>query len=528
MGVTFLLYGFQLSGGWRFDDGHHLAYLETYGRALNYFYSPEVARLQSGAHFTPFNIFTYDLAHQFFSLTNPAGFYGFHLAALGISVGLLFLALRAYTSRIAAAVGATFFLLGFPTAGISGQLMVGHYVLGFSFAALFIYFYIRSPAFKPAFVLSAVFYFLACACKEIFIPLIAIPLVDPRSSLRVKVQHTVLLGLAFLIFWAVRTAMIQQAVGGYNVNVETSLLESIRLVVQGLIDYFAASLSGIVLGGFCIVTVCISVIAVWRRFGTLAAGMVMCGAIAIVIVPLLAVPYQVTPQTPVEIRLLSMFWWVLAFAAASSVAYVSTLTSNGVAVFASCALLTVSAWNTVTYVHHGELSSIEREFDAFSAYVVQKRSCHLVDAMGWSSAIDALYSAVWPNTSHRIVAPLAIIELTGMPGDSVCAFEHGSIVETGKIEQKRSCDMTEPLGVILSYDGAHITFSFSSSAPGTYYLEVPDRYFLSLPSKLTGAFPDPNRFSIFRVLKILNNGDVTCSPLLHFVPNKAETFEWHR
>lgn len=254
----------------------------------------------------------------------------------------------------------------------------------------------------------------------------------------------------------------------------------------------------------------------------------LCGAVATVVVPLLAVANQVGPQNPVEIRLLSMFWWSLAFAFAGALAYLCKRFGAQLSLGLGAATLAVVAWNTHVYQREGELSSVEKQFDSFSQYVVQKAPCHLVDTMGWSSAVDALYSAVWPGSQHPVVAPLEVIELDAKPGDAVCRYEANRIVESGRVKAQRQCDMTAPLGVELAYDGARIAFDFSSNVGDVFYVEVPGKYVLRLPSKLTGAFPDTSRFAEFRVLAVRGPGELTCSPILHFSPSKPGRFVWRR
>lgn len=94
--------------------------------------------------------------------------------------------------------------------------MVGHYILGFVFAGLFVYSYSMNQLQRKAFVWAMAFYFLACLSKEVFVPLIALPLLDPRDSIPIRLRRLLLLVMVFLGYWIVRAVMIQQAVGGYN------------------------------------------------------------------------------------------------------------------------------------------------------------------------------------------------------------------------------------------------------------------------------------------------------------------------
>jgi len=527
--ATFALYWFQLSGGWRVDDFHHLLFLSQHS-TFEYIYSPEAIRLQSGAHYTPFNILTYDLAHRFFPLTQPFAFYGLHLILIGLTASSLFAALSQRLPVESAALGAGIFLLGFPIAGMSGQLMVDHYIIGFIFAGLFLYYYERSENNRTNLILSIVFYFFACTAKELFIPLIAIIAIDPRQSKQQKIRLTLAYITALAIYLALRTSMIGQFIGGYNGKLTSPLHTTLQKIFTGIYNYFTTDLSAITLGVITLGVMAHVILLITRRYGSWAALFLMAGVVAIVITPLIPVADRVGSHAPTEIRFISMAWWLFSIISAVSISYAAKQFGKKAAIIYSIIILSSVAWHTKTYIDHSPLSSINKQFDAYSQYAINRDNCHLIDDMGWSSALADLQTAICPDQPHPMVAPLEIIKIRSKTGDAICAYQNGHITQINTIQQPAVCDSNKPLSVKINFNGSHISFEFTSDDNGDswYYLEVPDQYLLKIDNNFTAPWPNHNRLENFRVLKITQDGGVTCSPLLHFKPDTSPTLNWQR
>lgn len=204
-----------LSASWRHDDGPHLRFAALYS-PLAYFFDPAVSRFQSYAHVTPWNALFYDINLALFGL-NPLGHYG-HLVLLlfACAVCLRYL-LAPYIGAIPALVCGVCFLL-VPASGVTGQmLMTGHYVTGMLFCLLALGFYLRAARSERLLfaVVAAVFYALACLCKEIYVPLPGILLFLPVAGWRLRLRLLVPVSLVagFYLFWRWQ---VLGGLGGYG------------------------------------------------------------------------------------------------------------------------------------------------------------------------------------------------------------------------------------------------------------------------------------------------------------------------
>ena len=519
--LPLFLFSQQLGAGWRFDDPHHLAFLSGY-RHFEYFYDPAVARLQSGAHFTPFNIWTYDIASRIFPLGQPAGFYAFHLALIGLAGALLCRFLEPRQGLGAAWVAAVVFLAGFPVAVISGQLMVGHYLTGLCFALLCLITF-RAEDARVSW-LSVAFYFLACLSKEVYVPLIFLLALQARQRPVAKLVPYV---AALLVFLGCRYLVIGQMVGGYNEK--APLAEAVMQLLGGsLLGFFGQSathsvlLAGAVAGAWVF----------WREQSRQqGAGRALLGALLVaagVLGPLLAVYRQVGVHAPGDVRLLLVFWGVCACCCA---ALLHALMAPGRArVAAAVVALGLIASAVVTgrqVLHTGALAQLNQQFDLFSEYVTEGHACHLVDSEhGWSSwAHDLQRMAAHPDMAWRRVAAAPLLDVLVPDHAPVCRMEGGRIVLAGHTTA-RACAPDAHVSGRFWYDGANLHARFGPEANATYYLEVPGRYVLKLPSRFYGPLPQVDRFKNFRVYRVLDDGAIACSPALQFDPEDEPELTW--
>ena len=526
--LGFLLYGFQLSGGWRFDDGHHLGFLSQYSN-FEYIYNPEAARLQSGAHYTPFNILTYDLIHRLVPLTAPVWFYAFHIVLIGVATSALFLYLNLAIGRIGAICGAAVFIAGFPVAGMSGQLMVGHYVIGFGFAGLCLYFYERAAQEDRYSFLAVALFFLACLSKEIFLPLILFIALDPRFTFRRRLVRVLPWLAAVLAFWSLRTWVVGKVVGGYNDGLPVPPLIAVTDILEGLYAYGTMTIGAVVMSLLVVACGLIAFISLLQRFGPLNTAIIAGGAICGIFLPLLPVAPQVSPQAPTEIRLVSGLWFVLSLAvgfAMSKVAILSTVRQMRILVGGMVILVTT--WATVGYVRISPLFPFGREFDAVSQHLFSRNACYIVDKYGWSSWLYDLNRAVWPQSSPPLMAPREILNAVGMPGHPICEFDSAGMRGAGEVEAKQRCVTDGSLSLNFFYNGSHLIMNFGPSSESIYYIEVPGAYYLKLPAEFTMPFPDKKRLKVFRLMKINKHGKIDCSPILHFDPEAQPKLHWNR
>ena len=453
-------------------------------------------------------------------------FYVFHISLIGLAAAALYSYLSLVAGRAGAIFGAVIFLCGFPIAGMSGQLMVGHYIVGFAFSGLCLYFYERTArdGFSP---LAVLFYFLACLSKEIFLPLILFPALDPRFGLRQRIYRTIPWFAAAALFWLLRTFVVANVVGGFNDSLPVNPLTALNDMLGGLHAYATMNAGTAVM--CLLITVCcgLTIASLWQRFGALPTMMIVSGAIAGTLLPLMPVALQVSPLVPVEIRLLSGIWFVLSMAAAMALGNVGGWTgARQLRPFLAGTVAVATAWSSINYARTAPLFLFGREFDTVTRYLVEHNGCYLVDKYGWSSWLYDLNRAVQPQSAPPLMAPREILNVVGEPGHPICEFDSAGIHAAGKVEANSGCVADERLALDFVYNGSHLAMNFGPDNESTYYVEVPGAYFLNLPANFIMPYPDRQRLKDFRLLKIHADGTVACSPLLHFDPASQPHLRW--
>jgi hypothetical protein len=199
---------------WIWDDTY-LLHIVSEHRILDYFVDGSVWLSMPQQLFTPLLTASYDAELALFG-PNPIPFYLVHLTELAASAIALAFALRLWMSRAAAACASFLFLVGTPVAVMAAQLMLMHYIesviLSTVAAALFAY-SMRSGRKLPA-VVSALLYLLAMLAKEIAVPLLPVLLILPERDLRARLRAVWPHGLALVIYFAWRYAILGK-IGGY-------------------------------------------------------------------------------------------------------------------------------------------------------------------------------------------------------------------------------------------------------------------------------------------------------------------------
>ncbi len=216
----FLLFS-TFSSSWRFDDGPHLQFVTKYS-PWEYFFQFEILRIQSWAHFTPWNAFFYEIGLPFFGL-NAGGHY-FHLVTvIGITAVASYMVLRLWFNRISAWLAALLFLT-FPSTGAVGtMLMTGHYAYGLLFSWIAIGFFtiaIRRKSLHYA-LLAAFFYALASLCKELFVPLIGLLFFIPEQSFRQRIRLFWPI-LTVAVIYTIARLLLLEGIGGYGLRIDST------------------------------------------------------------------------------------------------------------------------------------------------------------------------------------------------------------------------------------------------------------------------------------------------------------------
>jgi hypothetical protein len=193
-----------MNTSWRFDDGPHLSFVSDFS-PWQYFFDSEVIRHQSWVHFTPWNAFFYEIGVQFWGL-NVTGHYLHLITVIWFTSLATYALLRIWAPVIPSAMGAALYL-AMPSTGVVGKmLMTGHYAYGLLFSVLALLFFSKGVIKKRRSLtaISAIFYLLACMCKELYPPLIAVFFVLPIGRFQDRLQHLLWLVLVALIYAAFR------------------------------------------------------------------------------------------------------------------------------------------------------------------------------------------------------------------------------------------------------------------------------------------------------------------------------------
>jgi hypothetical protein len=214
--ITLLVHGSSMNASWRWDDGAHLKFAITHSPA-QYFFTPEIARINSYANLTPWNALFYDINLSLFGM-DARWHYAHLLAVVALGIVLFYTVLRQWLPLLPAYMGALTLLLGKPTYHIAAGLMHGHYATGFALSMLAILgwvHYLREGK-KYWIALSTASYILATSCKEVYVPLVLLLPFLPVGSVKQRAQAIVPYLLVGLAYAGWRYIMLGALVGGYT------------------------------------------------------------------------------------------------------------------------------------------------------------------------------------------------------------------------------------------------------------------------------------------------------------------------
>ncbi|MEW8070024.1 MAG: hypothetical protein AB2826_06350 [Candidatus Thiodiazotropha sp.] len=313
LAVTFLANQSALSAFWRFDDGWLLDYASRFSPS-DYFLNPAITRGYSFNNLTPFNPFIYDVNLWLFGVS-PRGFYTQHLTVMAGCAITTFLLLRIWLAPGFALAGAVLFLIGAPSLIVSQQLMVGHYLAGLMFCTLSIHAYIRSVERESWWLglAALLFYMLATACKEIYVPLPITLLFIHKATLGRRIMHAApMLGWT-LCYTLWRYLVLGSLIGGYEtLSHGNSWPEKLsQLVGIPQLLFGSAPLNIAVMGA----VVALVSYTLYKRRLNLPLTAVVAVAVLLPMVPLLGVPGITRPD-----RYLFLPWWLISIFCAVAMA----------------------------------------------------------------------------------------------------------------------------------------------------------------------------------------------------------------
>lgn len=298
---------------WLGDDTQILMHAIKY-RPWEYFSSPTVWQELSANNLTPWISLSFAIDWHIFGL-NPTYFYLHQLVSLCSVTVAAYVLLRQWFSSSLSFFGLLLFVTSYPLAEAAQMLMVRHYIEGLLFALLSTYFFIRAADNNSHwfFILSALFYLLACSAKEIYVPLIFVLLLLQKGTLSNRLRQILpfLVVTIAYVFW--RWYMLGRLSGGYSLPLS---LQDATLFFPRVVDAMNIGLEAqlklwwrwIVLG----TSLCaLSVLFTLNRKLFMVMGIVL----LIVLLPIVPVSPIMTPR---YVLLFSFCWAILHVAAYDS------------------------------------------------------------------------------------------------------------------------------------------------------------------------------------------------------------------
>ncbi|MDZ7862284.1 glycosyltransferase family 39 protein [Acidovorax sp.] len=295
--LVLVLHGSAVHAYWRWDDGTHL-FNSTQYTPWSVFLNPEVTRAVSGNQFAPWNLFVYQVNSALFGM-DPRGFYLHHLLSLAAAAFALYVLMRQWFAPWRALLAPALLVVGAPAFHMAQQLMVGHYLDGFTFACLALWAQLRAVErrqWRWAW-LAAGLYLLSTLCKEVYVPWIALALFMPLGAAAapmpwVQRWRYALPALAVALGYAAMRVLVFSGAGGYQPGTLTGwhdvpgVLGAMALMLRhGLLGSGAL---GLLATALCLV--CIGVrLAAQAPQARLRALAALGAAIMVVVFPLLFV-----------------------------------------------------------------------------------------------------------------------------------------------------------------------------------------------------------------------------------------------
>ena len=301
--ITFAIHGDALQMGFGRDDGGGLAKALRLSPA-DYFLDPPTSAAVSGMSVSPWHVFVYDINIMLFGLNSY--WHHFHLVSIvWLTAVATYMLLKLWLSTSWSVLGAILFIAGTPTLYISHEEMSGHYLYGLIFTIFSIYLFIHSERtnnFKLNCV-SAFFYLLAVACKEIYVPLPLILISYQVTNIKRRLQMT-LIHWVILICYAIwrYNAFGGSLIGPKGIGPDLVSAGNSFLTVPNLL--FGSSIFSSTAAAILTILLIINIRGRQWLFAI--------SIIAVLLTPLF--PVSVNPGFSAPDRLLYLIWWAICVA----------------------------------------------------------------------------------------------------------------------------------------------------------------------------------------------------------------------
>lgn len=540
--ITLVLHGSALFSGWKFDDGPQLLFAAEHS-PWQYFSVPEVMRKQSYAHITPWSVLFFDMGLPLFG-TWAAGHYAHLLLVIWLTAVVTWILLGRWLSPGMALGGALIFLAMPSTGAVAHMLMTSHYAYGLLFSVLALLAFAHAAASdslqKTWALIAALFYGLACLCKELYVPLVAVFLVWPALSWRAGIRLALPL-LCVALLYAVFRLHVLGGMGGYAAlsGGSATLQLGLSNLLTGL-HSMQQALFGSGGSGVLALAIAASVVALaWWRGRRPSILLLMVSAVLLLapVLPMLLFPFPNGLD-----RVMFFIGWA---AAVIAVWQFEKLRWRGIGVAALAAALAIGQ-----QLHVRTMESNQRPMMALNDFMIQGQASDKLVAVDFGNV--GLLRAI--GDASRLItgkpAPVVVgtaedfIALDQQAGHASWAWQadcacirplgsrYGPLAEA--LHARWSAGQQLPLQVHLELaDAGRIkTLRWRiSGAPGDIHLELRDELRLAMPAQGTLAFgmdttfhpPDPAQLRL-----VVNTPDQArvYSPWLSLPLSRSSVLDW--
>ncbi|HEV2722080.1 MAG TPA: hypothetical protein VG323_18815 [Thermoanaerobaculia bacterium] len=225
----------------------------------------------------------------------PHAFYVHQLVAFALLPPLLYLLLRLWAPRAAAAITAVVFTISGPSLQVVPQLMLRHYVEGAVLATASMILFVLAVRRQswPLALGSAILYFCATSAKEVYGPFLLILLVMPEGSWRLRARLAIPHAIAAVAFAIWRGQVIGWSVAQFGFVVPSrERPRVISTILPRAVREFAGSGSAAGWALLVAVLLCAAIVIVRLRDARLTA----LAAIVALVAPLVPVGAEMNPR----------------------------------------------------------------------------------------------------------------------------------------------------------------------------------------------------------------------------------------
>ena len=511
---------------WGWDDLHYLVTVLNYSPG-DYFFDADFWK-SSRTFFTPLNILPYELCYHLFG-PEPLGFY---LTQLLIA-WLLFLAtvlmLRRWCSDFWSVAGAALACISGPVVIATYQIMCVHYLLGLLFSVLAVHLYVVSLSKGLGYwaVPGSVLFLLACAAKEIYIPLVVLLPLLPEETLgrRLRQYAPYLTALAVYLLW--RYSQLGGLTSGYGVPV--ALADVALVPFRAVTSILGGGLPGAA-GGAVYLALLAWMLARGGRQLLLFAAVLLAALVA----PLAPIAYRLITVD----RALVLVAWIVCVSLAVALDRLSRSgrRAAGVSLFL---LLTIGAGIArASLATRGWIIRENHRYRTVGEYVMQAPASHALLLTGGSyraGEARRLRGLIGGQAGPGLLYDPMQLTATGMQYDAVYWFDQKAdrLVDISGPDPAFMASWARrrqdrPLSLSMEKRDGAVHWQF-----GPYRGPAYDVIFLSAPRAFVGVYhvgryPAPVSAMDFVLRYQSPDGWITYSDVLHWDSAEGDTLSWSR